>query len=83
MFVASERILVSAEHFISDTAAYADIVLPAAMGAEMEDIIPSWGHNYLIYSTQCVESPGEAVSNREIFRRLAARMGFKEDCFNW
>jgi len=75
--------LVSAEHFISDTAAYADIVLPAAMGAEMEDIIPSWGHNYLIYSTQCVESPGEAVSNREIFRRLAARMGFKEDCFNW
>ena len=75
--------LVSAEHFISDTAAYADIVLPAAMGAEMEDIIMSWGHNYLIYSTQCVESPGEAVSNREIFRRLAARMGFKEDCFNW
>ena len=75
--------LVSAEHFISDTAAYADIVLPAAMGAEMEDIILSWGNNYLTYNTQCVESPGETVSNREIFRRLAARMGFEEDCFNW
>ena len=34
---------VVADHFISDTAAYADIVLPAAMGAELEDIIVSWG----------------------------------------
>ena len=75
--------LVSAEHFISDTACYADIVLPASMGAEMEDIIMSWGHNYLTYNTKCVESPGEAVSNREIFRRLAAHMGFEEDCFKW
>ena len=75
--------LVSAEHFISDTAAFADIVLPAAMGAELEDIILSWGHNYLTYNTKCIESPGETVSNREIFRRLAARMGFEEDCFKW
>ena len=36
-----------ADHFITDTAAYADIVLPAAMGAEMEDMILSWGHLYL------------------------------------
>ncbi len=75
--------LVSAEHFISDTAAYADIVLPAAMGAEMEDIILSWGHNYLTYTTKCIEPPGETASNREIFRRLAAPMGFEEDCFKW
>lgn len=75
--------LVSAEHFISDTASFADIVLPASMGAEMEDIILSWGHNYLTYNTKCIESPGEALSNREIFRRLADRMGFKEDCFRW
>lgn len=75
--------LVSAEHFISDTAAYADIVLPAAMGAEMEDIILSWGHNYLTYNEKCVEAPGEALSNYEIFRRLAARMGFDDEQFQW
>ena len=75
--------LVSAEHFITDTAAYADILLPASMGAEMEDMILSWGHLYLTYNAKCVESPGEALPNNEIFRRLAARMGYKEDNFMW
>ena len=75
--------MVSAEHFISDTAAYADIVLPAAMGAEMEDIILSWGHNYLTYNTKCTDLPGEVLSNNEIFNRLAERMGFEEDRFKW
>lgn len=75
--------LVSAEHFISDTASYADIVLPASMGAEMEDIILSWGHNFLTYNAKSVESPGEAVPNIEIFRRLAARMGFEQEQFQW
>ena len=40
------------------------------MGAEMEDIILSWGHNYLTYNEKCVEAPGEALSNYEIFRQL-------------
>ncbi|WP_103121298.1 molybdopterin-containing oxidoreductase family protein [Methylopila sp. Yamaguchi] len=75
--------LVSAEHFISDTASYADILLPASMGAEMEDMILSWGHLYLTYNTKCAESPGEAIPNNEIFRRLAARLGFEEDNFKW
>ncbi len=75
--------LVVAEHFITDTASYADIVLPAAMGAEMEDIILSWGHNYLTYNEKCVEPPGEALSNYEIFRRLAARMGYTDPQFSW
>ncbi len=75
--------LVSAEHFISDTAAYADIILPASMGAEQEDMILSWGHLYLTYNTKCVESPGEAIPNNEIFRRLAKRLGFEEDNFKW
>ena len=75
--------LVVADHFISDTASYADIVLPAAMGAEMEDIILSWGHNYLTYNEKCVEPPGEALSNYEIFRRLAARMGYTDPQFSW
>jgi len=72
-----------ADHFISDTASYADIVLPAAMGAEMEDMILSWGHLYLTYNEKCVEPPGEALPNNEIFRRLAARLGFEEEQFKW
>jgi anaerobic selenocysteine-containing dehydrogenase len=75
--------MVSAEHFISDTASYADIVLPASMGAEMEDMILSWGHLYLTYNAKSVESPGEAIPNNEIFRRLAERMGYEEEQFKW
>lgn len=75
--------MVAAEHFISDTAAYADIVLPASMGAEMEDIILSWGHLYLTYNEKCVESPGEAIPNNEIFRRLSTLMGYEEDRLKW
>jgi anaerobic selenocysteine-containing dehydrogenase len=75
--------MVSAEHFMSDTAAYADIVLPASMGAEMEDMVLSWGHLYLTYNAKCVESPGEAIPNNEIFRRLAKRMGYEEENFKW
>ena len=72
-----------ADHFITDTAAYADIVLPAAMGAEMEDMILSWGHLYLTYNEKCIEAPGEAISNMEIFRRLAKLMGDEEENFKW
>ncbi len=71
--------LVSAEHFVSDTASYADIVLPAAMAAEMEDIVLTWGHFYLAYNEKCIEPPGEAVPNSEIFRRLSQRFGFDDD----
>ncbi len=78
-----DMFLVSAEHFLSDTASYADIVLPAAMGAEMEDMILSWGHLYLTYNEKCAEAPGEALPNNEIFRRLAAKMGYEEENFKW
>jgi anaerobic selenocysteine-containing dehydrogenase len=74
---------VVAEHFISDTAAYADIVLPAAMGAELEDIIVSWGHFYLTYNAKCIEPPGEAKPNNDIFRALAKRLDFTEPQFSW
>ena len=74
---------VAADHFISDTASYADIILPASMGAELEDMILSWGHLYLTYNAKSVESPGEAIPNNEIFRRLAERMGYEEEQFKW
>lgn len=75
--------VVCADHFLSDTATYADIVLPAAMGAEMEDIILAWGHNFLTYNEKCIEPPGEALSNREIFRQLAKSMGYTDEEFSW
>jgi anaerobic selenocysteine-containing dehydrogenase len=75
--------VVSAEHFISDTASYADILLPASMGAEHEDIILSWGHLYLTYNQKSIDAPGEALSNYEIFRKLAKSMGYNDEQFNW
>lgn len=75
--------MVSAEHFISDTASYADILLPASMGAEHEDIILSWGHLYLTYNEKSIDPPEEALPNYEIFRRLAKKMGYNEDQFKW
>ena len=75
--------LVSAEHFISDTASYADILLPATMGAEHDDMILSWGHLYLTYNEKCIQAPGEAIPNYEIFRRLAKIMGYNDEQFSW
>jgi len=73
--------IVAAEHVISDTASYADIILPCTMAAEMNDMLLSWGTFYLTYNQKCVEAPGETVSNAEVFRRLAKVMGFNDRQF--
>jgi anaerobic selenocysteine-containing dehydrogenase len=72
---------VVSDHVLTDTARYADIVLPATTQLEQHDIMFSWGHFYVTLNTPAVEPLGEAVSNTELFRRLAARMGFTEPCF--
>jgi anaerobic selenocysteine-containing dehydrogenase len=72
---------VTAEHFVTDTAAYADIVLPATMAGEHDDMMFSWGHFYLTINEQAIEPCGEAKSNAEIFRLLAAAMGFDDPQF--
>ena len=72
---------VVSDHFLTDTARYADLVLPATTQLEQHDIMFSWGHFYVTLNTPAVEPLGEAVPNTELFRRLAARMGFTEDCF--
>ncbi len=73
--------VVSAEHFLSDSAQHADIVLPCAMAAEMDDIVLSWGHFYLTLNQKAVEPPGECVPNTEVFRRLARAFGFDDPQF--
>ena len=73
---------VVSEHFLTDTARYADIVLPATTQVEQEDIMFSWGHLYLSYNNRAIDPMGEAVSNTELFRRLAKAMGFDDPCFS-
>ncbi|WP_349294806.1 molybdopterin-dependent oxidoreductase (plasmid) [Thioclava sp. 'Guangxiensis'] len=79
----SDLFTVVSDHFVTDTAKFADIVLPATTQVEQEDIMFSWGHMYLSYNNPAVPPLGEAVSNTELFRRLAAAMGYDDDpCFS-
>ena len=69
------------EHFLTDTARYADVVLPATTQVEHTDVIPSWGHTYITYNRPAIAPVGQALPNTEIFRRLAAAMGFDDPLF--
>jgi len=69
------------DHFQTDTADYADIVLPATTQLEHWDVHKSYGHLYVLANNPAIAPLGEALPNSEIFRRLAARMGFDEPCF--
>jgi molybdopterin guanine dinucleotide-containing S/N-oxide reductase-like protein len=69
------------EQFFTDTTAYADLVLPATTFFEHKELQKSYGHYYLQISNQAIAPLGEARSNTDLFRELALRMGFPEDCF--
>jgi anaerobic selenocysteine-containing dehydrogenase len=69
------------EQFFTDTTDYADIVLPATTFFEHKDLVGAYGHYYLQTSTQAIEPMGECRSNVEMFRALAEKMGFDEECF--
>ncbi len=64
------------EQRMTDTADLADIVLPATMQPEHADLHDSYGHLYLSWNEPAVPAPGECLPNSEIFRRIAARLGF-------
>ncbi|MEM7769943.1 MAG: molybdopterin oxidoreductase family protein [Cyanobacteria bacterium P01_A01_bin.37] len=66
------------EQFLTDTARYADYVLPATTEVEHLDLIPSWGHTYLTLNVPAIAPVGEAMSNAELFRQLAQQMGLTE-----
>ena len=72
---------VVSEHFITDTARYADIVLPATTQMEQTEIMFSWGHFYLSWNHQAIPPQGESVPNTELFRRLAKAMGMDDPHF--
>ena len=66
------------EQFLTDTARYADIVLPATTQLESTDVVPAWGHLWMGWNEAAIEPLGESCSNTELFRRLAAAMGLTE-----
>ncbi|MDW3215341.1 MAG: molybdopterin-dependent oxidoreductase [Ilumatobacteraceae bacterium] len=66
------------EQFMTDTARYADIVLPATTQIEAHDVTPAWGHLWMGWNEAAIEPLGEAVSNSECFRRIAGAMGLTE-----
>jgi anaerobic selenocysteine-containing dehydrogenase len=63
------------EQFLTDTARFADYVLPATTQLEHHDLLWSWGHAYLSLNTPAIAPIGEAISTTELFRRLATRLG--------
>ena len=66
------------EQFLTDTARYADIVLPATTQIETTDVVPAWGHLWMGWNEAAIAPLGESCSNTELFRRLAGAMGFDE-----
>ncbi|HYK50594.1 MAG TPA: molybdopterin-dependent oxidoreductase, partial [Terriglobales bacterium] len=69
------------EQFFTDTVDYADIVLPATTFFEHKDLQTAYGHYYLQMSDPAIAPLGECRPNVEVFRALAERMGFSEECF--
>jgi anaerobic selenocysteine-containing dehydrogenase len=69
------------EQFFTDTADYADILLPAPTFLETKDVQGAYGHLFVQLSQQSIAPLGEARSNVRLFSELARRMGFSEACF--
>ncbi len=69
------------EHFQTDTADYADYLLPATTQLEHWDILKPYGHYYLALNRPAIAPVGQSLPNSEIFRRLARAMGFSDDIF--
>jgi anaerobic selenocysteine-containing dehydrogenase len=73
--------VVALEQFMTDTAAFADVILPATTQLEHLDVLFSWGHHYVTWNEPAIEPLGEAKPNTEAFRLIAQRLGFDDPCF--
>jgi len=80
-FAREDLFTVVLEHFQTDTADYADYVLPATTQLEHWDIHATYGHTDVVLNRPAIAPVGQALPNTEIFRRLAARMGYQDACF--
>ena len=80
-FARDDLFTVVLEQFLTDTADHADIVLPATTQLEHLDVHTSYGHTYALINQPAIAPLGEAKPNTQVFRELAAAMGFDEPCF--
>ena len=80
-FAREDLFTVVLEHFQTDTADYADYILPATTQLEHWDIHASYGHTDILLNRPAIAPMGECKTNTDIFRALAQRMGFTEPCF--
>ncbi len=80
-FAREDLFTVVLEHFQTDTADYADYILPATTQLEHWDIHTSYGHTDVLLNRPAIEPLGQSKTNTQIFRDLAAHMGFNESCF--
>jgi len=80
-FAREDLFTVVLEHFKTDTADYADFILPATTQLEHWDIHTTYGHTDVLLNRPAIAPVGQARTNTDIFRALAARMGFDEPCF--
>jgi anaerobic selenocysteine-containing dehydrogenase len=80
-FARDDLFTVVIEQFQTDTADYADYILPATTQLEHWDIHASYGHTDVLLNRPAVAPLGECQPNTAIFRQLAARMGFTQPCF--
>ncbi|MDZ7637755.1 MAG: molybdopterin-dependent oxidoreductase [Bryobacterales bacterium] len=69
------------EQFQTDTAQFADFLLPSTTFLEHTDLYTAYGHYYLQLARPAIEAPGECKANVEVFRDLAKAMGFDDSCF--
>lgn len=69
------------EHFVTETALYADILLPATTAWEHADLYTSYGHYWLQWADKIMSPRGQARSNCHIFQQLARRLGFSDPMF--
>jgi len=80
-FAREDLFTVVLEHFLTDSADYADIVLPATTQLEHVDAHLAYGHLYMMANNAAIAPLGESKPNTEIFRLLARRMGFTDAAF--
>ena len=69
------------DRFLTDTALYADIILPATFSVEQDDMFSSYGHYHIQVSWKIINPPGECKSNWDTFQLLAKEMGFEDTFF--
>ena len=80
-FARDDLFTVVLEHFQTDTADYADYILPATTQLEHWDVHLSYGHTDALLNRPAIAPLGEAWPNTQIFRELAAHMDFADSCF--